>query len=70
MPTINMLMVRSQATRFRYMSANIPAGTLAMPEAMELMAKMVPYATSPMPKVARIEGIMRSNAPCPKCLMP
>ena len=69
-PTINMLMVRSHATRLRYMSANIPAGTLATPEEMELMANMAPYATSPRPKVARIDGIIRSNAPCPKCLMP
>ena len=65
-----MLMVNSHATRFRYMSASIPAGTLAMPDEMELMANNVPYATSPIANVDRMNGIITSSAPCPKCLMP
>ena len=69
-PTINMLIVSSQAICLRYISASIPAGTFATPEAIELIANIVPYATSPNPNVARIEGIINNNAPCPKCLIP
>ena len=69
-PTINMLADSIHATFFRYMSASIPAGRFAMPELTELMVKIAPYAMSPMPRVARMKGIMTVRAPCPKCLTP
>ena len=69
-PTISMLADSIHATFFRYMSASIPAGRFAMPELTELMVKIAPYAMSPNPRVALMNGIMTVSAPCPKCLTP
>ena len=69
-PTMSMLADSIHATFLRYMSASIPAGRFAIPELTELMVKIAPYAMSPMPRVALMNGIMTVSAPCPKCLTP
>ena len=69
-PTISMLADSIHATCFRYMSASIPAGRFAMPELTEFMVNIAPYAMSPIPRVALMNGIMTVSAPCPKCFTP
>ena len=41
-----------------------------MPDETEFRVKIAPYAMSPMPRVALMNGIMTVSAPCPRCLTP